>query len=217
MILGRSGLLAHLSHLSPRRPIPVPSGLVRTGTVQACDPAPFLSCTSSLKDTQLLLLRLELCGCFYFFISSCRASSDTSAQAGKQLHQVTCGWTVESQSEQDSLDLHACSVDIRIASLLCINSVDYWDADVIKPAVGTAELGNRATLCSEIFSFSSRIPFNPFWKEGLAACKRFKRVTFFFIFTFLHFLTSFLQPEERLRGRERRRGDLELIQRFRLS
>lgn len=133
------------------------------------------------------------------------------------LHQVTCGWTVESQPEQDSLDLHACSVDIRIASLLCINSVDYWDADVIKPAVGTAELGNRATLCSEIFSFSSRIPFNPFWKEGLAACKRLKRVTFFFIFTFLHFLTSFLQPEERLRGRERRRGDLELIQRFRLS
>lgn len=44
-------------------------------------------------------------------------------------------------------------------------------------------LGVVLVLCSGIFSFQSQIMFNPFWKEGLAACKRFNRFTCFLTFS----------------------------------
>lgn len=44
-------------------------------------------------------------------------------------------------------------------------------------------LGVVLVLCSGIFSFQSQIMFNPFWKEGLVACKRFNRFTCFFTFS----------------------------------
>lgn len=76
-------------------------------------------------------------------------------------------------------------VDVRVPSWFCINSAGCLDDDVIRcdrnraSAVRRAELGN---LCSEIFSFSSQITFNPFWEAGLAPCKRSNRFTFFFFF-----------------------------------
>lgn len=65
------------------------------------------------------------------------------------------------------MDRQGCDVDLRFPSLFCVN-------------FGVGKLGKRSSLCSEVFSFSSRITFNPFWKEGFAACKHFNRFTFFF-------------------------------------